>query len=542
MSRARDDPSLGSQHAPVPHPLRLPRPEIDDSRALASRPAGRAAALGMLAVLGLAMYSAGRAQTAGAADARVEAHLGAAQVAQAAKDYAAAAKEYEAVVSIRPDWALARQSLGVAYHLAGRYEPAIEQLSRAVALDSELWGAFLFLGMDYYRVGRFEEAVAALDRCIALNPGQEDARRWLGLSLAALQRYEEAIRHLSGLAAGGQADEDTLFHLARAYDNRATQLFEGIGRIEPDSPFVYLLQAERFAAEGETERARSEYRRALEERPDLAGTINAASDGPGTGGSGESVREEDRFAPLRGAFGAARYGEAARIAREALAANPDDTEGMYWLGRSYKGFAALTVDRLSAVAPESHRVDQLRAEQHAGRTEFAKALKAYGRALAKRPALPGLRYAIGDVHRRAGRLREAIRWFSEEIERNPHHALARYRLGGLLLDQGRAGDAVEHLEAAIAAGAGFLEARFELGRAYLEKGDYASAIRELEGFARSEPSHERARFLLANAYSRTGRAEDAAREIERYRELSRRRLERVQRDVRSVSEDLRQGR
>ena len=473
-------------------------------------------------------------------DARVQAHFEAAQTAQAAGNYLSAAGEYESVVALRPDWALVRQSLGVVYHLAARYEQAIEQLREAVRIDSRLWGAWLFLGMDYYRVGRFEEAAGALSESLALNPGQPDARRWLGLSCAALQRYEEAIDHLSQVASSERADEDALFHLARAYDNRATQLFEQIGQADPDSPFVYLLQAERFAFDGEQDRARAEYRRALAIRPDLAGAISP--DFVAYAGDAPASRVGARFATLRSAFAAGRYEDASAIAGKMLQSETDSTEASYWLGRSYKGLAAKAIDSLAEAAPDSYRVDQLEAESHAGRTEFAKALEAYGRALRKRPDLPGLRYAIGVVHWRAGQLDAARKWLGEELSRNPQHTLARHRLGSLLLDQGEAADALEHLLQAVSANSEWTEARFDLGRAFLESGDHASAVRELEAVAGAEPGHERARFLLAGAYRAAGRVEDAARELKLYQELSRERLQRVQRDVRSVSEDLQRDR
>ena len=476
----------------------------------------------------------------GPSEGSVRAHLEAARTAQEANDYQAAAQHYQAVVELEPDNALMRQSLGVALHLSGSYPEAIRQLQEAVRLDEGLWGSHLFLGMDYYRVGRFEDALAALGRSLALNPEAVEARRWLGLACSALGRHEEAVVHHSAVLESEPHDEEALYQLARAYDNRAVQLFEQIGRSEPDSPFVHLLQAERFAFEGESERARAEYRRAVERRPGLAGTYLEGVSSPDAAMPGR--QPGDRMSAIRSSFSAGRFGDAAREARAAIEAADDPSEARYWLGRSYKGLAAVTLERLAELAPDSYRADQLRAEFHLDRTQFAKALAAYERALEKRPGLPGLRYAIGTVHWRAGRLNEAMRWLEEELERNPHHTLARHRMGGILLDQGRPRDAIPHLEAAVSAGAPPAGARFDLGRAYLESGDHVSAARELESVSRAEPSNERARFFLANAYRALGRTADAARELEAYQRLNRERLRRVQRDVRSVSEDLERSR
>ena len=137
-----------------------------------------------------------------------------------------------------------------------------------------------------------------------------------------------------------------------------------------------------------------------------------------------------------------------------------------------------------------------------------------------------------------GRFGEARDSLEDELARNPHHVLARHRLGTLLLDQGDAAGALPHLRRAALSLPDSTDVRFDLGRAHLETRDYAAASRELETCAQSDPENERVRFLLAQAYRGLGRIEDAQRELETYRDLSRRRLERVQKDVRSVSDDV----
>lgn len=491
----------------------------------------------LLIVLALVVVAHGISQDEASVDALVNTHLDAAKKAEASEDYLAASREYEAILKLRPGWALIHQSLGVTLHLAGRFDRAIDSLREATRLDGQLWGAFLFLGMDYYQTHQFELAIRALKQSAELNSGMLETHRWLGLSLAAVGRFREAIGQLQRVAEESPTDEEALFSLARAYDNRAAQLFTSIGLSDPNSPFVFLLQAERYASEGESDRARVEYRRALALRPDLAGTLGSVHRDPLA-----SNRDIDagggRFAEVRGLFEDGRFVDAADRAKSALASEPESAEAMYWLGRAYKGLAAATLQRLIDAAPLSHRVDQLEAEAHMGRTEFAKAVEAYSRAIEKKPQLPGLRYALGQAYSRMGRFQEATKSFEDELARNPHHALARHRLGSLLLDRGRAAEALRHLLRSVEARPASAEARFDLGRAYLENRDYAEAAREFEDYAESHPESDRVHFLLANAYRGLGRMEDARRELELYQDLSRKRLQRVQEDVRSVSEDV----
>lgn len=474
-----------------------------------------------------------QATDATGSEAIVRAHLEAAKRAEARQDHLAAADEYKAILALRPDWALIHQSLGVTYHLAKRFPLSIEHLLEAVRLDEELWGAFLFLGMDYYQLHRFGDAIEALDKSLALNPGLAETRRWLGLSNWALGHYEEAINHLRKASGENNDDAEALFHLSRAYDRRAAQLFESIGQREPESAFVYLLQAERFLAEGDLERARADYVRAVAIRPDLAGTLDALAPAEPVPGSADP-----EFKRIRATFAAGQYGDTSAEAKRMLAARPENLEARYWLGRSYKSLAAQTVDRLSAVAPDSYRVDQLAAEFHRGRTEYGKALGAYRRALGKRLELPGLRYAIGSVYWEMRRLKEAESWLRQELERNPHHALAGHRLGSLLLERGEAREAIPLLLQAVQTMPDSADARFDLGRAYLADSHYEAAARQLEAYAQLESGNDRAHYLLASAYRALGRLDDAERELKRYQDARRQRLRQVQRDVKSVANDL----
>lgn len=486
-----------------------------------------------LVLLGLALPAQGQESI----EARVASYLEEAKRAESVQDYLAAAEQYEAILELRPEWALVHQSLGVTYHLAKQYSEAIGHLERAVQLDDQLWGAYLFLGMDYYQTHQFAVALSALERSLALNPEVAETSRWLGLSHSALGNYEEAIAHLLSVIASDAEDVEALFHLVRAYDGRAAQLFGSIGETDPDSPFVYMLQAERFASENDLPRAKAEYRRALELRPDLAGIldrIELASAVPGS----QPAQSQNTFAGIRSSFASGRFQDAALEAKGLLASQPQNAEAMYWLGRAYQSLATGTVDSLTEVAPESYRVDQLAGELHEERTEYESAVAAYRRALRKAPEVPGLRYAIATSYWKMGNFTDALEWLEEELDRNPHHARARYRLGNLLVDRGRPEDAIPHLLQALAATPDLAEARFDLGRAYLEGQQHAAAAAELEAYAQSNPANDRVHYLLGNAYRGLGRLEDARREFQTYQELSRRRLRKIQQDVKSVAEDI----
>ena len=209
------------------------------------------------------------------AETQMAQRLEAAQRAERAHDYASASREYEEVLKLQPNLALIRQSLAITYHLQNRFPEAISEFNRALKLDKTLWGSCLFLGMDYYKTNQFALAIQPLEKSISLNAkmAEPEARYWLGATYSALNRQEDAVRELRRDLALRPKDVDVLYNLVRAYDQSAAGVFERLGRIEPHSAAVSILQAERLMEENRTDLARLECRKAVRLRPDFAGWI-----------------------------------------------------------------------------------------------------------------------------------------------------------------------------------------------------------------------------------------------------------------------------
>ncbi len=598
----------------------------------------RSAALAALFALSLAALPA-QQPSASDVESKITALLAAARQAEGQKDFAAASRHYQEILRIEPGWALIHQSLGISYHFQNRYSEAIAAFRKALAFDESLWGAHLFLGMDYYRTNQFRKAVPALERSVALNAKMAgvEAGLWLGLSYVALGRSEDAIRRWEA----GPRDVERLYHLVRAYDRRAAELFEHIGQLDPGSGLVAILQAERALSEERWSAAEADYGAAVARRPDLARAVaglrrfeptasasgeevprpvklsahdaranleraeflfsrraeargnmhlrvlkNAAADDPGS--SAKQQQEIERIehlartlrnlarapdpraaafraglealdanrssaaaesftralggAPSRLArlylvealFGAGRYQEAVEQLRK-LPDEPADLDSFYWLGRTYKQLAGATLASLTEQAPDSYRIDQLTAERLEQNTEYEKALAVYERVFAKQPAAGGVRYALGNVYWKMRRFEEAETWLRGELETNPHHSSAHFRLGNLYVDQGKAEQAITHLERAHAAGASFPTARLDLGRALSAAGRHREAVEQLRAHAAANPSEDRVRYLLAQTYRSLGRLDEAKQAMLEYRQLNRKRLEDVQRDIREAA-------
>ena len=590
------------------------------------------------------------AQDPGTLEQQIRSRLAIAQQAERSQNYGSARRAYREILKLQPDWALIHQSLALTYHLENLFRPAIEEFRKAIQLDEQLWGSYLFLGMDYYKTNQFNKAVPALEKSLVLNRegAESEARFWLGLSFSALGKHGEATEQLQRLTQVRADDIEVLFHLARAHDRHASTLFETIGRIDPRSSLVHLLQAERSAAEDRPALARFEYQQALQLRPDVRGlipalgkftgrTLSSPSDRPesplgmslsdmranyelgefflthGAADQGldhlkrvasqtptdadserlvqasqqrlekwkpDSATADGRtsataaeppllaalqalksgqyetaiqgFVPsltdtdgrlmrlflVRAYMGANRHADAETEAEKLLDEDPDNLEALYWLGRIHKKRAALALDEMIQVDPDSYRVHQLAGERHEEDAAYEKALESYRKALEKRPALAGIRYAIGNVYWKTRQFDPAEKWLRGELERNPHHGLAHYRLGSLYAEQGKPDQSISHLKQALAANSGLIAARLELGRALMARERYQEAVSEFEMYAQADAENDRIHYLLGNAYKKLGRTAEAQSEMRKFRELNQRRLERVQGDVRKVSEAL----
>ena len=224
--------------------------------------------------------------------------------------------------------------------------------------------------------------------------------------------------------------------------------------------------------------------------------------------------------------------------KELLHQDESNLNVLWTLGKNYQRWAALVLEQMIEIDPDSYRVHQLTGEQQEQKTEYEKAVRSYQTALAKRPDLSGIRFAIGQVYWKMQQYDSAQQWLIEELNRNPHHGLTHYRLGSIYTDRGQADEAIEHLTEALKSHPELSAAEFDLGRALVLKGCYPEAVATLLKVAARDPASDRVHYVLANAYRKMGKASEAQAELAKYQELSRKRLSRVQKDVKDVSDSL----
>ncbi len=113
-----------------------------------------------------------------------------------AHKYEAAVPEWNRALALVPEDGRAHNSLGVALMELGRVDEALSHYREAVAQNPGYSEAFNNLGEASARKGAFDEATAAFEKAVALDPGYTVAHANLGLLYARLQQPDKAVSHL----------------------------------------------------------------------------------------------------------------------------------------------------------------------------------------------------------------------------------------------------------------------------------------------------------------------------------------------------------
>ena len=126
----------------------------------------------------------------------LESLLAAAQQAQAANNYVAAAANYKQAVKLSPDIPELRANLGLMQHESGEYSEAIQSFQETLRQKPSLYVPNLFLGIDYVREGKAKEAFPWLLKAEKMNAADPLPSLTLGRAYSSLGEYAQAIREL----------------------------------------------------------------------------------------------------------------------------------------------------------------------------------------------------------------------------------------------------------------------------------------------------------------------------------------------------------
>ncbi len=101
-----------------------------------------------------------------------------------------------------------------------------------------------------------------------------------------------------------------------------------------------------------------------------------------------------------------------------------DPEYAYQLGRAYMKLSAWCIAEITRVAPDSARVYQMLAENRAAQGRTGEAIRAYLKAAAADPRLPGIHLALAQIYVQEGKPDDARVEIERELAIVPENAMA----------------------------------------------------------------------------------------------------------------------
>jgi tetratricopeptide (TPR) repeat protein len=267
----------------------------------------------------------------------------------------------------------------------GDAERAYEKLRQLAPGTAEVHAR---LGLIYFQERKFEQAVASLRQALHLKPNLPKLDTLLAMSLSELGRYSEA---LPGLEKGFHQSTDPAvrrmcgLQLARAYTD-----------LQRDS-------------------------------------------------------------------------KAVQVALELNRLYPEDAEVLYQTGKVYGNLAYLTMHKLAQVAPESVWRHEAAAEAFESQGANESAIPEYREVLALDPHRPGIHYRLGrtllarSVKTKSEKdAAEAAKEFEQELQQEPSNANAAYELAEIHRNAGELDDAQKFFEMALKYYPNFEEAHLGL--------------------------------------------------------------------------------
>lgn len=235
--------------------------------------------------------------------------------AQRRGDYAAAVREYQELLKLKPDLLPARVSLAAALISLGRYDDAIAQYHAALKQAPGNRELSLALGLAYLKKGDLNQAASFFESLYKVHPGDVRIASLLGDCDLRLGRNAEAVSLLTPLEEKNPDNLYLKWVLGSALI-RTGRVYEGVERVElvagkTHSPRMYMAAAQ----------ANLSIRRYKQAAKDVEAARTLNPNTPGLDDLGATVMESS--GDLAGAVA---------LFQKALVSQPKDFEAQLHLG------------------------------------------------------------------------------------------------------------------------------------------------------------------------------------------------------------------
>lgn len=201
----------------------------------------------------------------------VRAHFSAAQEAQQRRDYAAAEREYRAVLAEVPNFAEVHMNLGLLYQLQDRGSEAMAEFRLALKIKPALAGANFFLGVDYCKNGDGARAIPYLRAASRQEPNRPDIWSWLATAQEISGDYQAEVATLKHVLSLQPHDVDMLYLLGQTYEKLGKQEVTRLEKAAFASSWSEQLLAESYSSSTQWSFAVIRFQNALALSPNRPG-------------------------------------------------------------------------------------------------------------------------------------------------------------------------------------------------------------------------------------------------------------------------------
>jgi serine/threonine protein kinase/tetratricopeptide (TPR) repeat protein len=108
-------------------------------------------------------------------------------------DWEGAEEAYRRAIALNPNYATAHDGYAMLLSARGRFDEAVEQISKAADLDPLSLIIAVHAGWPFYFARDFESAIRRFRKALELDENFIPAQGWLGMALGQQHRYAEAI-------------------------------------------------------------------------------------------------------------------------------------------------------------------------------------------------------------------------------------------------------------------------------------------------------------------------------------------------------------
>jgi tetratricopeptide (TPR) repeat protein len=182
---------------------------------------------------------------------------------------------YRKALRLKPDYAEAHINLGGALRIKGDLDGSITECQEALRLKPDEAEAHNALGAALYVKGRTDEAIACFQKALCLEPDNAWAHNNLGAALRVKGRTEEAIACFRKAVRLKPDNAEAHRHLGQVLAAKgdiegAMAAFRAALRLNNDMPDVHNNLGAVLANQGRLKEAAAEFREALRLQPDHA--------------------------------------------------------------------------------------------------------------------------------------------------------------------------------------------------------------------------------------------------------------------------------